>query len=122
MKILITGAFGNIGKAVIAEALKRHHEIIAFDIDNKKTRKSTRHYRNKIDNVIFGDIRDLETVKKAVQDSEIVIHLAAIIPPLSRKNRKLTMDVNYGGTENLIRAIKEGQSILILGSGISGIF
>jgi len=107
MRILITGAFGNIGKAVMKEAYKRHHEIIVLEIDNKRTRKIATHYRNRIKRIFFGDIRNFETVKNAVQDSDVVIHLAAIIPPLSKKNRELTMAVNYGGTENLLRAIKE---------------
>ena len=54
MKILITGAFGNIGKAVIDESYKRSHEIVVFEIDNKKTRKDARKYRKKIENVFFG--------------------------------------------------------------------
>jgi UDP-glucose 4-epimerase len=107
MKILITGAFGNIGKAVIEEAHKRNHEILVFEIENKKTRKDAKKYRNKVKEVIFGDIRNFEDVKKAVQESEIVIHLAAIIPPTSKKRRELTMDINYGGTVNLIEAIKQ---------------
>ncbi len=107
MKILITGAFGSIGKAVIDEAYKHGHEIIVFEIDNKKTRKDARKYRNKIKKVIFGDIRNFEIVKTAVQECDSVIHLAAIIPPVSKKNRDLTMEVNYGGTVNLINAIKE---------------
>ena len=36
MKILITGAFGNIGTAVTEEANKRGHEIIVFEKDSKK--------------------------------------------------------------------------------------
>ncbi len=107
MKILITGAFGNIGKAIIEEAYKHGHEIIVFEIDNKKTRKDARKYRNKIKKVIFGDIRNFEIIKTAVQECDSVIHLAAIIPPVSKKNRDLTMEVNYGGTVNLINAIKE---------------
>ncbi|MCW4009583.1 MAG: NAD(P)-dependent oxidoreductase [Candidatus Bathyarchaeota archaeon] len=107
MKLLITGAFGNIGKAVIEEAYTRCHEITVFEVANEKTRKSARHYRNKLSEVVFGDIRNFESVKDAVQKSEAVIHLAAIIPPLSKKNSELTMDVNYGGTANLIDAIKE---------------
>ncbi len=107
MQILITGAFGNIGKAVIEEAHMRHHEIIVFEIDNKKTRKEARKYRNKIKEVIFGDIRNFEDVKKAVRQADAVIHLAAIIPPTSKRHRELTMDVNYGGTVNLITAIRE---------------
>jgi nucleoside-diphosphate-sugar epimerase len=64
MKILITGAFGNVGKATIEESCKRGHEIIVFEVDNKKTRKDTRKYRNKIGKVLFGDIRNFEDVKK----------------------------------------------------------
>ena len=107
MRILITGAFGNIGKAVIEEASKRHHEVIVFEIENKKTRKDACKYREKIKDVFFGDIRNFEDVNKAVRECDAVIHLAAIIPPVSKKHRELTMTVNYGGTVNLINAIKE---------------
>jgi nucleoside-diphosphate-sugar epimerase len=109
MKMLITGAFGNIGKAVLEEAYKRGHEIIVFEIDSKKTRKDARKYRKKIKKVIYGDVRNFEDVKKAVQECDSVIHLAAIIPPVSKKHRKLTFEVNYGGTVNLINVIKESK-------------
>ena len=106
MKILITGAFGNIGKAVLKEAYERHHEITVFEVDNKKTRKVAKKYQKKA-NVIFGDIRNYENVKTAVKHADAVIHLAAIIPPTSKKHRDLTMDVNYGGTVNIVNAIEE---------------
>lgn len=109
MKILITGAFGNIGKAVIEESRKRGHAILVFEIENKKTRKDARQYRKQIEDVFFGDIRNFVDVKKAVSECDAVIHLAAIIPPISKKHRELTMDVNYGGTVNLINAIKEAK-------------
>lgn len=112
MKMLIVGAFGNIGKAVIDEANRRHHEVTVFEIDNKKTRKTARKYKRRIKKVVFGDIRRFESFRETVQESEAVIHLAAIIPPLSRKNRELTMDVNYGGTVNLVRAIQEANRVI----------
>jgi nucleoside-diphosphate-sugar epimerase len=61
----------------------------------------------KLATYFFGDIRKFEDVKKAVRGCDAMIHLAAIIPPVSKKHRELTMDVNYGGTVNLINAIKE---------------
>lgn len=105
--MLITGAFGNVGKTVIDEAYRRGHEVTVFEVDNKKTRKAAKKYRNKIRATVFGDIRNIEDVKKAVKGCEAVIHLAAILPPVSKKHRELTMDVNYGGTVNLVNAIKE---------------
>jgi UDP-glucose 4-epimerase len=108
MKILITGAFGNIGKEVIEEANRKHHEIIVFEVDNKKTRKVAKKYKKKV-KVIYGDIRNSENVRTAIKNAEAVIHLAAIIPPTSKKHRELTIDVNYKGTINLITAIKESK-------------
>ncbi len=76
-------------------------------MDSKKTRKDARKYRKKIKKVIFGDIRNSEDIKKAVQECDSVIHLAAIIPPATKKHRKLTFEVNYQGTVKLINTIKE---------------
>ena len=81
MKLLITGAFGNVGKAIIEEADARNHDIVVFEIDNKKNRRTARKYRSKINKVIYGDIRNFNELKKAVQNCEAIIHLAAIIPP-----------------------------------------
>lgn len=109
MKLLITGAFGNIGKAVIKEAYRRGHKIAVFEIDNKRTRKEAGKYRRKLTGVMYGNIRNPPDVQTAVQGCEAVIHLAAIIPPASKKNRELTLAVNYGGTVNVVNAIKETQ-------------
>ena len=38
---------------------------------------------------------------------DAIIHLAAIIPPTSKKHRELTIAVNYSDTINLINAMKE---------------
>ncbi len=107
MRILITGAFGNIGKSVVEESHKRGHEIVVFDVESKKTRRDARKYREKIQRVVFGDVRHFEDVREAVRGCDAVIHLAAIIPPASKTRRELTMDVNYGGTVNLVNAIRE---------------
>jgi len=106
MRILITGAFGNVGKAVIEEASSRGHEIVVFEVDNKKTRRAARKYRNRLQKVFLG-IFEILKIEKSVQECDAVIHLAAIIPPLSQKLRELTLDVNFGGIVNLVNAIKE---------------
>ncbi|MFX0094068.1 MAG: NAD-dependent epimerase/dehydratase family protein [Candidatus Hodarchaeota archaeon] len=107
MNILITGAFGNIGKAVIDEAHKRNHGITVFELDNRRNRKIAEKYRKQVDSIILGDIRDYESVLDAVKTCDAIIHMAAIIPPLSKRNRDLCIDVNLGGTINIVNAINQ---------------
>ncbi|MFO7636100.1 MAG: SDR family NAD(P)-dependent oxidoreductase [Clostridia bacterium] len=107
MKLLITGAFGNIGRAILDEACRRGHEVTVLEKDSKLTRKLARKYKRKVSKVLFGDIRHYPTVLEAVSGQEGVVHLAGIIPPYSEKNRELCMDVNLKGTKHVVSAILE---------------
>ena len=122
MKILLTGAFGNIGEPTLRILLNQDHEITCFDIKTKKNVKKAKKLLKLGDfNVFWGDITNIEDVNKAVSDNECVIHLAAIIPPPSEKNAELTKRINVDGTENIINAIKnsESQPRLIFASSIT---
>jgi len=88
LRMLITGAFGNICKAVIKEAYKRHHKITVFEIDNKKTRKITPQHRSKIEKIVFGDMRDFKNVKNAVQDCNVDDSSRGNNPSAIKKNRE----------------------------------
>jgi dTDP-4-dehydrorhamnose reductase len=120
MKILVTGAYGNIGKAVLDEILKRNHEITVFEKKSRRTLKAARKYKDIVKNTIFGDITEYKSVRDAVEGMDAVIHLAAIIPPLSN-NRKLCFAVNVDGTENVVNAIKAdgNKAVLIHSSSCS---
>lgn len=113
MKVLVTGAYGNIGRAVLDEVLKRGHEVTVFEQKSARTRRAARKYRNKVKKTIFGDIAEYSSVLDAVRGSEAVIHLAAIIPPASR-NRELCYLVNVDGTENVAKAIVEDGNTAVL--------
>ncbi len=105
MKILLTGAFGNVGLSTLKELLKRNHDIRVFDIRNKRNNKLANQYKKDIE-IVWGDLRIYNQVEKAVTDRDIVIHVAAIIPPLADKKPKFAEAVNVGGTANIIEAIK----------------
>lgn len=104
MNILVTGAYGNIGRAILDEIAKRKHNIIVFEKLNKRTQLAAKKYKKIVSKTIFGDITKYEDVRYAVNDVDAVIHLAAIIPPQSN-NKKLCFSVNVDGTANLVRAI-----------------
>ncbi len=107
LKIFLTGAFGNVGESTLKELNNQNHEILCFDIktpkNEKKCKKLHKDYKF---NTIWGDLTNLEDVYNAVKDIDVIIHLAAIIPPLSEKNPNLAYKVNVEGTRNLIEAAK----------------
>ena len=109
LKVLVTGAFGNVGLSTINEFLKRNHQIRVFEIYNKNNRKIAKKYKDKLE-IIWGDLRNYNDVEKAVDGQDIVIHLAAIIPPLADSHPELAEAVNIGGTLNIINAMKKQRS------------
>ena len=57
MKILLTGAFGNVGTSTLAELVKRNNIIRCFDVPtrkNKRTARKFKKYRNKLD-IVWGE-------------------------------------------------------------------
>ena len=105
MKVLVTGAFGNVGQNAVALLLDRGYSVLCFDLKNPKNIriKNKLHRRGKFE-VVWGDIRDSALIREIVQDVEFIIHLAAIIPPLAYEIPKLSYDVNVKGSINLIKA------------------
>jgi UDP-glucose 4-epimerase len=103
MKVLLTGPFGNVGSAVRREIAGRGHDVRAFDLPTKRNRAIAR--KAQVDTV-WGDVRDAEDVRRAVDGVDAVIHLAAIIPPGSMRDPELAFSVNVGGTTNVIEACK----------------
>jgi nucleoside-diphosphate-sugar epimerase len=105
VSILVTGGFGNIG-ALVDECLRRGHAVSVFEVQNGRTAKLARKYSKRNVQVLFGDLRKAEDVSRAVVGRDIVLHLAAILPPVSNAQPDLCRAVNVGGTANLIEGEK----------------
>ncbi len=127
MRVLLTGAFGNLGIATIKELLSQGHEVRCFDIPTKANKKTAGRFSDKIE-LIWGDIRDPALVKKAVSDQEAIIHNAAVLPPSTEKQKELARAVNVDGTRYIIEAaeaslikpvIVYSSSITVHGPGIN---
>lgn len=106
MKILLTGAFGNIGSKTLEILLSRgNHEILCFDVKTPQTaREMLRLSRLGSFETRWGDISDPALPQELVTGTGCIIHLAAIIPPLSEQQPGLVKKVNIEGTRNLIGA------------------
>ncbi len=105
MNILITGGFGSIGVVVVEECLSRGHTVSVFEIPNKRTERLARRYSRRNVGVFFGDLGHAGDISRAVVGQDVVLHLAAILPPLSDARPELCQAVNVGGTANLIQAL-----------------
>lgn len=111
MKVLLTGAFGNVGTSTLEELIKQGHTVRCFDLKTRANEKAARRFREQIE-VIWGDLRRPEDVAAAVCDQEVVVHLAFIIPKMSvtgveSENRPdWAREVNVGGTQNLLNGMK----------------
>jgi len=111
MKVLLTGAFGNVGISALEELVKRGHTVRCFDLKTKANERKARRFRGQIE-VMWGDLRRPEDVAAAVRDREVVVHLAFIIPKLSATGVESearpdwAREINVGGTLNLLSAMK----------------
>ena len=105
MKVLLTGGFGNVGLSTLKELMNQNYSVRVFEVYNRKNKKLAKKFKNRIE-IKWGDLRNKEDVNTAVQNQDVVIHTAAIIPPLADANPELTEFVNVGGTKNILDAIK----------------
>ncbi len=106
LKILLTGAFGNIGFSSLQELIKQGHTVRSFDLPTKANQKKASQVAGKTE-IVWGDIRDAKQVAELVRDQEVIIHLAAILPPDIYDKLELGEAVNVGGTRNLIEAARQ---------------
>lgn len=106
-KILLTGAFGNVGQNTLKQLINRGHDVTCFDLQNPTNKKSCAKLLQRWQfKTIWGNILNKNDLINAVEGKDCIIHLAAIIPPLSEKNPDLTYKVNVEGTQNIIHAAK----------------
>ncbi|MBA7599235.1 hypothetical protein ES703_06265 [subsurface metagenome] len=106
MKVLVTGAFGNIGANAVKSLLEQDHQVSCFDIKTETNEKAANNFKGKIE-MFWGDIRNPEDVAAAVKGQDIVVHLAAIIPIDSEVKPDWAREINVGGTQNLVNEIKK---------------
>lgn len=108
IKVLLTGASGNVGFEVLKQLHTQieRYEITVFDLLTKKSSSKFAPYKASI-NIIYGSIFEDHDIAKINAGQDVVIHLAAIIPPLADEKPELTHQVNTVGTEKLIASLEK---------------
>ena len=103
-KIFMTGGTGFIGTALITRLIE-DNEIVVYDTLQRNALKETNLLNHPNLTLVQGNVLDGEKIKEAIDDSNIVIHLAAIAGiDTVIKSPTTTMKVNMIGTYDVLEA------------------
>ena len=114
ISVLVTGGAGFIGSNIVEYLIKYGVKKVRV-LDNFAT--GFHHNINEfkaLDNfeLLEGDIRDLDTCKKAVENIDYVLHQAALgSVPRSINDPITSNDVNVNGHLNMLVAVKESETV-----------
>lgn len=96
-KILLTGATGHVGYAVLKDLVDAGEDVTIF------IRKESRMFKGIKCCKILGDITDYETLENALDGIDVVIHSAGKID-IMNTDYDSCYKINYLGTENVVKA------------------
>jgi nucleoside-diphosphate-sugar epimerase len=108
-RVLVTGAFGTIGREAVPHLLRSGCEVVAFDLQTPEGRRVEARLRNGAAlSTRWGDISDGPAVARVVRDVApgCILHLASLIPPGIYVDEARSRRINLLGTEQLLRAAR----------------
>lgn len=127
-RVAVTGGSGFIGSHLVEALVEAGASVRALVRFN-----SYRRLGNLVDampiirdnvEIELGDLRDLTSIKRLVNDSDIVLHLGALgSVPYSFSDPLAFVEVNIGGTANVLQACREsevGRLLLVSSSEVYG--
>ena len=126
-KLLVTGADGFIGSHLVEGLLNKGYQVRAFVFYNSFNSWGwlDTFPKEKLDNidVITGDIRDPNGVRKAMQGIDMVFHLAALVAiPFSYHSPDSYIDTNIKGTLNVLQAVRDAGCKRVLVTSTSEVY
>ena len=110
--VLVTGAAGFLGSHLAEQLVELGARVMAFIRYNSRNdwgllEMLPEHKLDEIE-VIAGDLRDSDAVRRAAEQAEIIFHLGSLIAiPYSYIHPRETIETNVMGTLNVMSAARE---------------
>jgi NAD dependent epimerase/dehydratase len=111
-KILVTGAGGFIGSHLVERLVADGYEVRAFvRYNGRSDAGQLRHVAADVQRhveIVFGDLRDCDAVRRAAHAVDTIYHLGALIGiPYSYVHPRETVETNVTGTLNVLTAARD---------------
>jgi D-erythronate 2-dehydrogenase len=104
-KVLVTGGFGLVGSQTVRQLAADGHRVIATDLGTELQRKAALSLPDGVE-ARWADLTDPGEVDRLLAETSptVIIHLAAVIPPVIYRQPELARRVNVDATVTLLRA------------------
>jgi nucleoside-diphosphate-sugar epimerase len=112
--VLVTGGAGYIGSVLVPDLLEDGHKVSVLDNFMYKQNSLASSCIHPNLEILVGDIRDKELVKKAVSEHEVIIPLAAIVgAPACNRDATAAESINLDAALNIISEASKDQKIIM---------
>jgi nucleoside-diphosphate-sugar epimerase len=103
--VLVTGGFGLVGSQTVRRLVADGHRVVATDLGTPDQRKAARSLPAGAE-AYWADLTDASGVDRLIAETSptVIIHLAAVIPPVIYRHAGLARRVNVDATAALLRA------------------
>jgi UDP-glucose 4-epimerase len=107
LRFTVTGGAGFIGSHIVEALLRGNHQVRVLDNFSTGKRENLPSDQTNLE-VLTGDIRDSETVARAVAGTDGVFHEAALVSvPKSVESPQDSFEINAKGTFNVLNAARK---------------
>lgn len=101
MKVVLAGAFGNLGAEILKKLVAEGHEVVAADLKERDVEGLEKNYK-----FVSIDVTNPETLKGLCDDADVLVTTVGLT---TTKSKLSNYDIDYQGNVNLLNeSIKAG--------------
>ena len=125
MNVLITGGAGYLGSVLTEVLLNKNNGVVVYDnLMYKQSPLLHLCHRTGLE-IIRGDVRDADMLRKEINKADVIIPLAAIVgAPACNRDPELATDVNYLHVKHIADTVSRDQMLILpntnSGYGVGG--
>jgi UDP-glucose 4-epimerase len=122
-KVLVTGGAGLVGSHIVDELIRARAHVVVYDsfIRGKIEHLDWARAHGQVE-VVQADLRDRAALRQAMSGVEYVFHQAAAWLRACQNDPRLSLEVNVGGTFNVLEACIEAGVKKVVAASSSSVY